>query len=194
MMGVPVPSPELAVDLAWSIWFVTWCAAALWADRAAKRAGFGAEALYRGLTIVGVVLLFGFSGHLSSHKLLESGVAVGWALVFAAVCGFLFCWWARIHLGRLWSGFVTKKAGHHIVDTGPYGIVRHPIYTGLIVASFATAIIKGTAAALAGAIVMAVSFWIKARLEERFLSAELGAEAYGAYRRRVPMLVPFAPR
>jgi protein-S-isoprenylcysteine O-methyltransferase Ste14 len=58
--------------------------------------------------------------------------------------------------------------------------VRHPIYTGLIVA------LAATAAAL-----LAIGFWLKARAEERFLSAELGAEAYGAYRRRVPMLIPF---
>ncbi|MFI5348813.1 MAG: methyltransferase family protein [Elusimicrobiota bacterium] len=193
MTGVPALSPESAVELAWSIWFVTWCAAALWADRAAKRAGFGAEALYRGVTIVGIVLLF-VVGRASAVKLWAVGAAEGWALVFAATLGFLFCWWARLHLGRLWSGFVTKKAEHRIVDTGPYGIVRHPIYTGLIVASFATAIIKGTAAALAGAVAMTAGFWIKARLEERFLSAELGAEAYEAYRRRVPMLVPFGRR
>lgn len=50
------------------------------------------------------------------------------------IAGFAFCWWARIHLGRLWSMRVTKKEGHHVVDTGPYGVVRHPIYTGILVA------------------------------------------------------------
>jgi protein-S-isoprenylcysteine O-methyltransferase Ste14 len=188
-----LPSPELAVGLAWAVWFATWCAAAAWSDRAAKGPGFGAEALYRGVTVVGVVLLFGF-GRFSSVRLWALSAAAGWAMVLAAILGFLFCWWARIHLGRLWSSSVGKKAGHRVVDTGPYGIVRHPIYTGLIAASFATALIKGTAAALAGAIVLTGSFWIKARLEERFLSAELGADSYGSYRRRVPMLIPFGPR
>src|SRR5438445_12979167 len=51
-------------------------------------------------------------------------------------------WWARIHLGRLWSSNVTRKKNHHVVDSGPYGIVRHPIYTGVIVASIATAAIQ----------------------------------------------------
>ena len=100
-------------------------------------------------------------------------------------------WWARLHLGRLWSSGVTRKDGHHIVDSGPYAIVRHPIYTGLIGATAAAAIQAGTVAALAGVAVLSLGFWIKARLEERFLRGELGAEAYDSYRRRVPMLIWF---
>ena len=119
---------------------------------------------------------------------------VSWALVGVVTLGFLFAWWARIYLGSLWSGWITKKAGHHIVDTGPYALVRHPIYTGLILSAFATAIQRGTLVALLGAAVMAWGFWIKARLEERFLREELGPEAYDSYRRRVPMLVPFGPK
>lgn len=186
-------SPESAVGFAWLAWAMSWFAAALWSDRAVKRPGFGREALYRAITLAGVGLLF-FGRSLPDAVLWSAGAAAGWALVAVAVLGFLFCWWARLHLGRLWSGWVTKKADHRIVDTGPYGLVRHPIYTGLIAAAFATAAIKGTARALAGAALMTFGMWIKARLEERFLSGELGAEAYGAYRRRVPMLIPFGPR
>ena len=75
-------------------------------------------------------------------------------------------------------------------DTGPYGIVRHPIYTGIIVATIAVAMVKGTLVAVAGAL-MHLGYWIKAQLEEGFLREQLGAEAYDSYRRRVPMLVPF---
>jgi protein-S-isoprenylcysteine O-methyltransferase Ste14 len=113
----------------------------------------------------------------------------------AALClaGFAFAWWARLHLGRLWSGFVTRKADHRIIDSGPYRIVRHPIYTGIIVAAIAMAIAKGTIYAVAGALLAILSFWVKARLEEKFLREQLGPETYDAYRRRVPMLIPFAP-
>ena len=111
----------------------------------------------------------------------------------AALCitGFAFAWWARLHLGRLWSAFVTRKADHRIIDTGPYGIVRHPIYTGIILAALALAIVKGTVYAVAGTLLATLGFWIKARLEEGFLREQLGADAYDAYRRRVPMLLPF---
>ena len=78
-------------------------------------------------------------------------------------------------------------------DTGPYGFVRHPIYTGLIIALLATAVTEATPVALSGAVLIALGLWVKARAEERFLLSELGQEAYESYRRRVPMLVPFLP-
>jgi protein-S-isoprenylcysteine O-methyltransferase Ste14 len=104
--------------------------------------------------------------------------------------GFLFCWWARLHLGRLWSPNVARKAVHRVIDSGPYGIVRHPIYSGIILAGFATAFTRGTAAAALGAALLALSWYLKARLEEQFLRAELGP-AYDAYAARTPMLMPF---
>jgi len=71
--------------------------------------------------------------------------------------------------------------------------VRHPIYTGLIIALLATAVTEATPVALLGAVLIALGLWVKARAEERFLLSELGPEAYESYRRRVPMLVPFLP-
>ena len=96
-------------------------------------------------------------------------------------------------MGKLWSAFVTRKDEHRVIETGPYGIVRHPIYTGVILAAVTIAILKGNLYALVGAFLIVEGFWIKARLEERFLRNELGTEPYDSYRRRVPMLVPFGP-
>lgn len=188
-------TPDNAVGLLWIVWFATWMIAAFWSDRAAKRPGAASELLYRVVTFFCAFLLFspnrGFHGQFG---LWTPSEAVGWALVGLAAAGFLFCWWARLHLGRLWSGWVTRKADHHIVDTGPYAIVRHPIYTGIILSAFATAVLKGSVVAVCGAAVMTIGFWIKARLEERFLRQELGADAYDSYRRRVPMLMPLGPK
>jgi protein-S-isoprenylcysteine O-methyltransferase Ste14 len=114
-----------------------------------------------------------------------------WFMALLTAAGLAFCWWARLHLGRLWSASVTRKEGHHIIDTGPYAFVRHPIYTGIILASFATAVERGTAIALAGAAIMTIGWYMKARIEERFLRQELGAAAYDSYAGRVAMLVPF---
>ena len=104
--------------------------------------------------------------------------------------GFAFCWWARLHLGKLWSGFVTLKEGHYIVDTGPYGLVRHPIYTGVMFAALMTALLRATPLAFAGFALVVLGLSMIAKTEERFLSEQLGAEAYGSYKKRVPMLVP----
>jgi protein-S-isoprenylcysteine O-methyltransferase Ste14 len=118
---------------------------------------------------------------------------IAWGAPVLAGCGFAFAWWARLHLGALWSSSVTRKEDHRIVDSGPYGIVRHPIYTGMLIGTLALVAVSGRVLALAGFAILALGIYIKARLEERFLSAELGADAYLAYRSRVPMLVPGAP-
>jgi len=66
-----------------------------------------------------------------------------------AVCGLVgagvaVAWWARLHLGRMWSARITLKADHKVVDSGPYALVRHPIYSGLLLSLMATAAAKGT--------------------------------------------------
>jgi protein-S-isoprenylcysteine O-methyltransferase Ste14 len=119
------------------------------------------------------------------------GYTGAYLLAGATLAGIVFAWWARIHLGRLWSSGVTRKEDHHVVDTGPYSLVRHPIYTGLLAAALATTVAQATATALVGWMLIVLGLWTKARAEERFLAAELGPEAYDSYRLRVPMLVPF---
>ena len=194
----PEFGPRIVVGLTfaalWLLWVISWVAAALWASRAAKRPPLREEAVYRVLTILGAVLMF-VQFPRSGRALLFwlPPLWLDWLLLVVAVAGIAFTWWARIHLGKLWSGRVTRKDDHRIIDTGPYGLVRHPIYTGILLALYATALAFPGPFNLAGVVVLTIAFVIKARLEERFLSDELGAEAYAAYRRRVPMLVPFWP-
>lgn len=195
MIGTFVTNPEGACYAIWTAWALSWFLAAVWSSRAASRASVAQQLPYRLLTVAGFVLLFsvqtrGYHGALRLWALPES---VGWAMACLCVFGLAIAWWARIHLGQLWSAFVTRKSDHRIIDTGPYGIVRHPIYTGVILAAIALATVKGTVYALAGAFLIVVGFWVKARLEEVFLREQLGAEAYDAYSRRVPMLLPLGP-
>jgi len=180
----------------WFAWWVSWLAAAAWSDRAVKRPAAQYQLVYRALAAVGAVLLFGlYSHHLETEIILwQTPVPLAWTLVAVVAAGLLFTWWARIHLGRLWSSSVSRKADHHVVDTGPYAIVRHPIYTGIILASAATAAMRGTALAWLGVCVMTIGWVLKARLEEGFLREQLGAEVYGDYAHRVPMIVPFLGR
>jgi protein-S-isoprenylcysteine O-methyltransferase Ste14 len=180
----------------WGVWALSWIIASGWSGRTAKRAGLGREFSYRILTIAGAVLMFGF---LSAPRALGDrlypippGIG-GWVLVALVVLGCLFAWWARLHLGSMWSISITRKVDHHIVDTGPYRLVRHPIYTGLIFALLVTAAALGTPASFAGVALMIAGIIMKARLEEKFLREEFEREAYNAYARRVPMLVPFWP-
>jgi len=189
-------TPQLLTMVAWSAFILSWIGAAFWADRAEKRPARREAWLYRAVTVAGVVLLVAGGEQFSRavDRLWSFEPVVDYALVLVVLSGMAFTWWARLYLGRLWSSSVTKKADHRVVDTGPYAIVRHPIYIGIMLACAATAAQLGTALAVAGVLVLWVGFWIKARLEERFLRGQLGEGAYDAYRRKVPMLVPFGPR
>jgi len=187
-------TPQYTIYALWGAWFVSWTVARLWANRTEKRASIGAELFFRALLGFGGILLFGFPPphhDYAQMQIWHLGDALNWILVALTGGGLLFTWWARIHLGRLWSDLIVKKAGHHVVDTGPYRLMRHPIYSGLILAAFATAIEKGNSFALLGAAIITLAFYTKARREERFLRAELGEGAYDAYASKTPMLMPF---
>ena len=188
-------SPRTAIGALWILWVASWAVGSLWTAPTAKAAG-RSERPFRLLMIAGALLfvLGSAAQRTADFQLWNLGTPALWALVAVQAAAFTFTWWARLHLGRLWSSDVVLKEAHRVVDTGPYAIVRHPIYTGVIVALIVTALWIGTLFAIAGLCLMVRAFWLKARLEERFLSAEMGQGAYEAYARRVPMLVPFGLR
>jgi protein-S-isoprenylcysteine O-methyltransferase Ste14 len=119
---------------------------------------------------------------------LAAGQRAGTGLAFT-VAGLCFAVWARMHLGKYWSGRITLKENHRIIQTGPYAWVRHPIYSGLILALFGTAITLGTIPAFAGFAFMLISFVRKLKIEETWLRSQFGAE-YEAYQNRVKALIP----
>jgi protein-S-isoprenylcysteine O-methyltransferase Ste14 len=179
----------------WVGFAVSWLIAAAWSKPAEKRVGVRGELAYRLVLIVGgLVLLVPAHGYFGPLRFWIVTRDEAWTATALIACGFVFAWWARIHLGVLWSGTITKKADHRVVDGGPYGIVRHPIYTGILLSVYATAAVKGTAFGLVGALIITVGLWMKARIEEQWLARELDPGSYETYRRRVPMLVPFGPR
>ena len=92
-----------------------------------------------------------------------------WLGVALVAAGLAFAVWARVHLGRNWSGSVTVKEAHELIRTGPYGYVRHPIYTGLIAAMLGTVIASGTVRALLALVIVVVSLLRKLRTEEAFM-------------------------
>jgi protein-S-isoprenylcysteine O-methyltransferase Ste14 len=196
-----ITSPEIATNTLWVVWYVTWILAVVWSAKTTKQMGRDMSSIWRAFFSLGLLWLFlpagtgapflgsEFAGR-AMRRLWQEPDELKWTLFALTVAGFAFCWWARLHLGRLWSGFVTLKEGHHIVDTGPYGLVRHPIYTGVIFAALMTALLRATPLAFAGFALVVLGLSMIAKTEERFLSEQLGAEAYDSYRKRVPMLVP----
>lgn len=187
--------PVFAIAGLWIAFAASWIAAAAWSSTTEKRASLRSEAGYRIVLVVGaLVFLVPAHGYEGPLRLWSVTRLEAWICAGLIAAGFAFSWWARLHLGRLWSGSITRKAEHRIVDTGPYGLVRHPIYTGILTAVYATAAAKGTILGLAGALVITIGIWMNARLEEQWLRDELGADLYDGYRRKVPMLLPLGAK
>ena len=114
-----------------------------------------------------------------------------WAGAALTATGLLFTVWALACIWATnWSGTVTIKQGHELIMTGPYAVVRHPIYTGLLLAFVGSALAR---AEFRGILAVALAFWSlwrKLRIEESWMREQFG-EAYQAYSRRVAALVPF---
>jgi protein-S-isoprenylcysteine O-methyltransferase Ste14 len=107
-------------------------------------------------------------------RFISYSLAQQWIGFFVAAAGVAVAFWARWHLGSNWSGVVTLKEGHELIRTGPYRAIRHPIYTGILLAMLGTAVAIGEVRALIAVAVTWLSFYQKARREESFLSEEFG--------------------
>ena len=113
-----------------------------------------------------------------------------WSGAALTLIGLLFSVWARVYLGRNWSGTVTVKVDHELITSGPYSIVRHPIYTGLLLAFIGSAVARGDFRGVAAVALGLWAFWRKLRMEECWMREQFG-EAYLAYTQRVAALIPF---
>lgn len=182
-----------AVALLWCAWALYWLVAAVGNKPTARREAPLARLAYVLPLLAGGVLIgtprAPWAGWLALRLWPHSPAPprIGLALV---VAGLAFAVWARVHLGRNWSGVVTVKEGHELIRSGPYAHVRHPIYTGLIAAVLGTAVISGTVRAAVGFAIIAISLTVKSRIEERFMRETFG-DQYARYRAEVPALVPF---
>ncbi|MBZ5618161.1 MAG: isoprenylcysteine carboxylmethyltransferase family protein [Acidobacteriia bacterium] len=116
---------------------------------------------------------------------------IGWTGFALTAAGAALAIWARLYIGRNWSGTVTLKQDHELVRSGPYSVVRHPIYSGLSLAFLGTALAVGEVRCLIAFVLLVFEFKRKSVLEERFMIEEFGSQ-YVQYRREVKALIPFA--
>jgi protein-S-isoprenylcysteine O-methyltransferase Ste14 len=118
----------------------------------------------------------------SSHAIALTGLIV-------TILGLAFSAWARDVLGRNWSGRVIIQVDHQLITAGPYAYVRHPLYTGLLIALTGTTLVSGDYGSLLGLFLAVNIFRLKARREEQLLEAEFGA-GYTVYRAHTGSLLP----
>jgi protein-S-isoprenylcysteine O-methyltransferase Ste14 len=176
----------------WMIFFVVWIVAAAATKRAVYRESRAQRLSYSLLLVAGLYLMFKayrFDSWLGLPAL-PASPAIAWVAVGLCVAGLAFSIWARLTLGRNWSGTVTLKEGHELIVRGPYRFVRHPIYTGLLVMIVATTVAFGHFLGFVGVFLAFVSFWIKLGYEEKVLLKQFPDE-YAAYQKRVKRIIPF---
>jgi protein-S-isoprenylcysteine O-methyltransferase Ste14 len=193
-----MPRVPLVVACLWAAFILGWLVLAQFNKKASssvpwRRRAWGLRLLI--MVVVLVVVSFGrhagvgLAASISGVLLFHPGVVGQWLGVGLMVIGIGFAFWARAHLGRNWGIPMSLREGHELVTSGPYAYVRHPIYTGLMLAMIGTALAMG----LLGLVFFAVAFayfLVSARTEEKMMLAQF-PDTYPAYRRRTKMLIPF---
>lgn len=179
------------IDTPWIVFFVYWTIGALRTRRTAKRESFAARYGVMAIEVVGFYVLLsgdtaiGVLGRRVIPRTFELRVA-GVVLIWA---GIALALWARWHLGQYWSGRITIKEGHKLIRTGPYARLRHPIYSGLILAAAGTAIEIDQWRGVVAVGIILLGFLIKGKREEALLTKEFGVE-FEEHRKTTGFLLP----
>lgn len=175
----------------WLIWIVGWLLAAISVKRAQWQEPRATAIYNRFPVLLGTVMLVfpRWLPPILTYRFVPPGPeppAIGTVLV---LLGLLFAGWARVHLGGNWSGAVTVKHGHTLIRRGPYRYVRHPIYSGMLVALIGTALAVGAAYAFIATALILIGFIVKLQLEEARMRDTFPTD-YDDYSRHTARLVP----
>lgn len=176
----------------WIAFIVYWLIKSI-GTKATRRVEPVASRILRGVAVLIAIVLFSTS-RIPLHWLYiqpwPAGLWSFWVGATAMVAGVLFAIWAREHLGRNWSSTVTIKEGHELITTGPYAIIRHPIYTGILAGLLGTAIALAQVRGFVAVGLIFFAYWLKLRIEEQWMRSEFG-EIYVNYVNRTSALVPY---
>lgn len=170
-------SPRWWINALWLLFGLYWLITALKRKRTKRRETILQRFGYVLPLWAALFLLAAREAHygLLGARFVPDSLVIGWIGALLTGAGIGMALWARWHLGANWSANVTLKEGHELIRTGPYRAIRHPIYTGLLLALLGTAVSIGEVRALVAVGVAWISFYIKARREESFLAQEFGA-------------------
>lgn len=178
-------------DVLWVAFLVVWLIWAIRTKPVQRREGVSSRLSYTIINVAAFYLMFSgdvpreyLRAHLYSSNWFTD--AVGIAITFA---GLAFAVWARVYLGGNWSSSVTLKIGHQLVRSGPYRLVRHPIYTGLTLAMLGTAIVRAQLRGAIAVVLVYIGFKLKSMIEERVMTETFGAE-YDDYRGTTGAIIP----
>jgi protein-S-isoprenylcysteine O-methyltransferase Ste14 len=176
----------------WLVWLADWMISGLRTKQVIRAEGVASRLLHLIPLGLGVALLMvrRVGGPWLAIGIYPQTVWSFWIGTALIVVGLGFAAWARIHLAGNWSGTVTLKQDHSLTRSGPYRLVRHPIYTGLLTAILGSAVAEAEWRGLVALALITLSFLRKLTIEEKFLTAQFG-DAYARYRAEVPALIPW---
>lgn len=174
----------------WILFGLYWLVSAFKRKKTKRRESWGQRLVYV-LPLVAAARLLRPEGHYGwlGARFVPASPITEWTGVLLTAAGVAIAFWARWHLGANWSGVVTLKEDHELIRTGPYRAIRHPIYTGILLALFGTAVVAGEVRGLLAVAIAWASFYWKARREESFLTQEFG-EKFGAHAKQTGMFLP----
>lgn len=177
----------------WSALWIFWLISALASKHSIKRQSITSRLEQSILVTAAFFLLFArdlWPHWIRLRLFTKSNLPLLWLGTALTAAGVAFAIWARVSIGSNWSGTITIKDQHELIQHGPYSIVRHPIYTGLLLAFLGTAIVNGELRGILGFVLVSLGFGLKLRMEEAFMEQQFGS-AYMDYKHRVKALVPF---
>ncbi|HEY1724444.1 MAG TPA: isoprenylcysteine carboxylmethyltransferase family protein [Steroidobacteraceae bacterium] len=177
----------------WIAWFIYWRMSAAGVKPIARvESPLSRAAHFVPLIVAGLLLWMRriADGGVLFERFIARSFEAYWSGVALVVAGLIFSIWARRTIGRNWSGTVTVKQDHELITSGPYALVRHPIYTGLLLMFIGSAIARGEWRGVVAVVIVLVALWRKLRLEERFMTETFG-DAYRRYREHTAALIPW---
>jgi protein-S-isoprenylcysteine O-methyltransferase Ste14 len=182
----------LEVVDAWVFLGLVWLVGAFFSKPVERKEPLGSRLLQLGWGLLAAFLLSVRNLPLGplGVRVIPGSLLLGYVGLALTWGGIAFAIWARFYLGSNWSARVTIKKDHELIRSGPYAIVRHPIYAGLLAAVAGTAIAIGEVRAILALPIIAVGLHFKARTEEKFMREQF-CEQYSRYEREVKSLIPW---
>lgn len=178
-------------SLAWIVFLGYWAVSALKLKSVKRREPTAERIVYIAFMVIMYSLIFNDRLNLGwlGKRFVAVSAPIGAIGVAITVVGVAFAIWARWHLGENWSATVTVKEGHELIRSGPYRRIRHPIYTGMLVALAGTALALGEYRGLVSLALAVACLYAKARKEERYLVQEFG-EGFREHLQHTGMFLP----
>jgi protein-S-isoprenylcysteine O-methyltransferase Ste14 len=180
---------RIIIRVIWLCFALYWLACSGGNKRAVRKLSPGFRILPI-LGIFGLVLLFAAHPGFFREQLYARTTMIETIGVVLCMLGVAFAIWARNVLGENWSGAPQIKEGHELIQAGPYRLVRHPIYTGILLAMFGTGFGFGRIQSLVLFLFCFAALWLKLKVEESLMSQQF-PEAYPAYRKKTKALIPY---